>query len=273
MRNARVNVRSVNSVAGVCACARTLQTSATSRWQASFLYTSGNPYRGILHRLWPTLPHSWILQRQTRIVRLNVGAGNQSIRHSPGVLLSGAFRTAFSSYAFRHPSHDSGMLDCNISSRTVLTAIGPAGAPGAGPTCTERATGVLSRAVCVEMHVVAPVAPARASRVTIIVMATGLRLIVSAIGLCVAVAARASAQEPNLAWTLRVPDAQGKQPFVQSTWNDRCAAVVTATAVHVISMNGEVMWSWNYRRSSRFLQSCVRLMRGSQWRFRRHANA
>ena len=114
-----------------------------------------------------------------------------------------------------------------------------------------------SSAVCVEMHLVAPVVPARASRVTITVMATGLRLIVSIIGFVSAVAASASAQEPNLAWTLRVPDAQGKQPFVQSTSNDRCAAVVTATTVHVISMNGEVMWSWNYRRSSRFLKSRV----------------
>ena len=87
-------------------------------------------------------------------------------------------------------------------------------------------------------------------------MSTGLRLLCSALCLLF-VAAGASAQEPALAWTLRVPDARGKAPFVQSSGNDRCAAVVTATTVHVISMTGEELWSWSYRRSSRFLKTRV----------------
>ena len=90
------------------------------------------------------------------------------------------------------------------------------------------------------------------ARATIFGVVNGLRLVVCALFL-VAVA-RASAQEPALAWTLRVPDARPERPFVQSSSNGRCAAVVTATTVHVVSITGEELWSWNYRRASRFLQ-------------------
>jgi hypothetical protein len=85
-------------------------------------------------------------------------------------------------------------------------------------------------------------------------VAARLRFIVSALCLLF-VAARASAQEPALAWTLRVPDARADAPFLQSLGNPRCVAVVTATTVHVVSMSGERLWSWNYRRSSRFLKT------------------
>ena len=85
-------------------------------------------------------------------------------------------------------------------------------------------------------------------------MASGLRLIVGALCL-LSLAAPAFAREPVLAWTLRFPDARVEAPFVQSSFNDRCVALVTATTVHVVSFSGERLWSWNYRRSSRFLNT------------------
>ena len=72
---------------------------------------------------------------------------------------------------------------------------------------------------------------------------------------CVAVAtAPSSAQDRGApVWTIRVPASDAGAPFKRWASSNDCIAVATSTTVYAVSAAGESMWSWNYRRSSRFL--------------------
>lgn len=63
----------------------------------------------------------------------------------------------------------------------------------------------------------------------------------------------ARAQEPRLAWTLRLED---PGEIVAAAWSPTasCVVVGTQTSVHVIDVSGRRLWGWNFHATNRWIR-------------------